>query len=113
MAKRVDNTATGSVDRRNFLKGAAAGAAGAASAIVSGTGAAQQAPASTRPAVARPTEADGRADFVPPEPREYLRTVCLRTMSDDEREAAIDRVLESLGDPPTLDYIRLNVDAVA
>jgi acetolactate synthase-1/2/3 large subunit len=68
VAKRVDNTSTGSVDRRNFLKGAAAGAAGAASAIVSGTGAAQP-PASTRPAVARPTEADGRADFVPPEPR--------------------------------------------
>ncbi len=68
MAKR-DDTATGSVDRRNFLKGAAAGAAGAATAMVSGTGAAQQAPESTRPAVARPTEADGRADFVPPEPR--------------------------------------------
>ena len=70
VAKPVDDTSTGSVDRRNFLKGAAAGAAGAASAIVSGTGSAQQtAPASTRPAVARPTEADARADFVPPEPR--------------------------------------------
>jgi thiamine pyrophosphate-dependent acetolactate synthase large subunit-like protein len=70
VAKPVDNASTGSVDRRNFLKGAAAGAAGAASAIVSGAGSAQQtAPASTRPTVARPTEADARADFVPPEPR--------------------------------------------
>src|SRR3954451_6082983 len=50
---------------------------------------------------------------VPPQPREFLATVCLRTMPDGEREAAIDRVLETLGDPPTLDYVRLNVDAVA
>ena len=35
VAKRVDSTSTDSVDRRSFLKGAAAGAAGAASAIVS------------------------------------------------------------------------------
>ncbi len=68
VAKPVDDTSTGSVDRRNFLKGAAAGAAGAASAIVAGTGSAQQT-APARPAVARPTEADARADFVPPEPR--------------------------------------------
>jgi thiamine pyrophosphate-dependent acetolactate synthase large subunit-like protein len=69
VAKRVDSASTSSVDRRKFLKGAAAGAAGAASAIVSGNGAAQQAAPSARPAVARPTEADARADFVPPEPR--------------------------------------------
>lgn len=50
---------------------------------------------------------------VPPEPREFLATVCLRTMPDDEREAAIDRVLAELGDPPTLDYVRLNADATA
>jgi len=68
VAKRVDDTSTGSVDRRKFLKGAAAGAAGAAGAIVAGPGSAQQAPAQTRPSVARPTEAAGRADYVPPEP---------------------------------------------
>ncbi len=69
MAKSVDDNSTASVDRRKFLKGAAAGAAGAAGAIVGGTSSAQQnAPASTRSGVARPTEADGRADFVPPEP---------------------------------------------
>ena len=69
VAKRVEDTSTGSVDRRNFLKGAAASAAGAAGAIVSGAGTAQQASPAARPGVARPTEADGRADFVPPEPR--------------------------------------------
>jgi trans-aconitate 2-methyltransferase len=50
---------------------------------------------------------------VPPEPAEFLRTVCLRSMPDDEREAAIERVLAALGDPPTLDYVRLNIDATA
>lgn len=70
MAKRVEDSSTDAVDRRKFLKGAAAGAAGAASALVTGTPEAQQtAPAPSRPTVARPTEADARADFVPPEPR--------------------------------------------
>ena len=75
MTKRVDSTSTGSVDRREFLKGAAAGAAGAAGAIVSGTASSQQAPANARPAVTRPTEADARADFVPPEPRVDARFI--------------------------------------
>ena len=75
MTKRVDSTSAGSVDRREFLKGAAAGAAGAAGAIVSGTAAAQQAPANARPAATRPTEADARADFVPPEPRVDARFI--------------------------------------
>jgi thiamine pyrophosphate-dependent acetolactate synthase large subunit-like protein len=75
VAKRVDKTSTSSVDRRKFLKGAAAGAAGAASAIVGGTASAQQAaPGATR-AVTRPTEADARADFVPPEPRVDARFI--------------------------------------
>src|SRR3954451_22853201 len=50
---------------------------------------------------------------VPPEPREFLATVCLRTVPDSEREATVDEVLASLGDPPTLDYVRLNIDAIA
>jgi trans-aconitate 2-methyltransferase len=50
---------------------------------------------------------------VPPEPRTFLATVCLRMMPDDERDAAVERVLGELGDPPTLDYVRLNIDAVA
>ena len=76
MAKRVDSASTGSVDRREFLKGAAAGAAGAAGAIVTGPAPAQQAaPANQRPGVTRPTEADARADFVPPEPRVDARFI--------------------------------------
>jgi thiamine pyrophosphate-dependent acetolactate synthase large subunit-like protein len=75
VAKRVDSASTGSVDRREFLKGAAAGAAGAAGAIVTGEASAQTAPAGTRPAVTRPTEADARADFVPPEPRVDARFI--------------------------------------
>ena len=51
--------------RRNFLKGAAAGAA---TALVAGNNvSAQQRTPGDRPAVARPTEADGRADFAPPD----------------------------------------------
>ena len=68
MAQPDDDAPTGAVDRRSFLKGAAAGAAGAASTIVARTAAAQQS-GPGRPGVARPTEADARADFVPPEPR--------------------------------------------
>jgi acetolactate synthase-1/2/3 large subunit len=53
------------IDRRNFLKGAAVGAA---TALVSGGGAAEaQEPNPGPPAVSRPTEADGRADYEPPD----------------------------------------------
>jgi thiamine pyrophosphate-dependent acetolactate synthase large subunit-like protein len=70
VGKRNDDTPTRAVDRRSFLKGAAAGAAGAAGAIVARTGAAQQTGAGpARSGLSRPTEADARADFVPPEPR--------------------------------------------
>ncbi|HEY3019441.1 MAG TPA: methyltransferase domain-containing protein [Solirubrobacteraceae bacterium] len=50
---------------------------------------------------------------VPPEPRAFLATVCLRTIPDAERDAMVERVIANLGDPPTLDYVRLNVDATA
>jgi acetolactate synthase I/II/III large subunit len=67
VTKHHDDETTKSVGRRNFLKGAAAGAA---SALATGTAVAQQAtPTAARSNVARPTEADARADFVPPEPR--------------------------------------------
>jgi acetolactate synthase-1/2/3 large subunit len=68
VAKHEDET-TKSVGRRNFLKGAAAGAA---SALAPGAAVAQQTaptPAAARSNIARPTEADARADFVPPEPK--------------------------------------------
>ena len=66
MAK-IDDSAKDTFGRRNFLKGAAAGAA---TALVATTAEAQQAPPpAARSSVARPSEADARADFVPPEPR--------------------------------------------
>jgi acetolactate synthase I/II/III large subunit len=61
-----DDESTRSVGRRNFLKGAAAGAA---SALATGAAVAQQTtPAASRSNATRPTESDARADFVPPEP---------------------------------------------
>ena len=65
MAK-LDDSDRDTVDRRDFLKVAAAGAA---TALVTNTADAQQSSPQARPGVARPTEADARADFVPPEPR--------------------------------------------
>lgn len=69
MTKPLDDKAPGAVDRRHFLKGAAAGAAGAAGALVGNASVAQQAPAAARPSVTRPTETDARNEFVAPEPR--------------------------------------------
>lgn len=57
-----ERTSKDSVDRRNFLKGATLGAA---TALV-GTHADEAAAQQTRPSVARPTEADGEADYSPP-----------------------------------------------
>jgi thiamine pyrophosphate-dependent acetolactate synthase large subunit-like protein len=66
VVKPVDEAPAAAVDRRSFLRGAV-GAAGVAGALVGGEGTAQT--AAPRPAVARPTEADASADFVPPEVR--------------------------------------------
>lgn len=53
----------------------------------------------------------------PPEPREFLRTVNLGThlmrLPEDLREPFVDAVHERVGEPYTLDYVRLNIDAVA
>ena len=66
MAKDDDSRAD-STARRDFLKGAAAGAA---TALVTSSAQAQQGgPSPTRASVSRPTEADGRADFEPPPPK--------------------------------------------
>lgn len=52
---------------------------------------------------------------VPPEPREYLRTVCLghhlERLPEELREAYVDEVAARLGERPTLDYVRLNIVA--
>jgi trans-aconitate 2-methyltransferase len=53
----------------------------------------------------------------PPEPREFLRTVNLGShlmrLPEDLREPFVDAVHERVGEPYTLDYVRLNIDAVA
>jgi trans-aconitate 2-methyltransferase len=51
----------------------------------------------------------------PPEPREYLRTVCLghhlEALPDDLRDGFLDEVARRYGTPATLDYVRLNITA--
>jgi trans-aconitate 2-methyltransferase len=52
---------------------------------------------------------------VPPEPHDYLRTVCLgyhlEQLPDELRDTLVGGVVESLGDPLTLEYVRLNISA--
>ena len=52
---------------------------------------------------------------VPPEPQDYLRTVCLgyhlEQLPDELRETLVGRVMDTLGDPLTLEYVRLNISA--
>jgi hypothetical protein len=52
----------------------------------------------------------------PDAPREYLRTIilapALERLGPDLGERYLDDVLESLPAPVTLDYVRLNIDAV-
>jgi trans-aconitate 2-methyltransferase len=51
----------------------------------------------------------------PPEPREYLRTVCLghhlAALPEALRDRFLDEVAERYGEPARLDYVRLNIDA--
>ena len=54
----------------------------------------------------------------PDDPREYLRTINLgahlQRLPEDLRPSFVDAVVEGLGGPPvTIDYVRLNIDAVA
>ena len=53
----------------------------------------------------------------PEEPREFLATIVLgphvQRLPADLREAFMDEVLAELGSPVIVDYIRLNIDAVA
>jgi acetolactate synthase-1/2/3 large subunit len=80
--------------RRRFLKGAAVGAASAL--VAGGTAEAQQGGSAPAPGVARPTEADGRADFSPPDrPGQFIRQPGSDFMLD---------VLKNLD----LDYVAVN-----
>jgi trans-aconitate 2-methyltransferase len=51
----------------------------------------------------------------PPEPREYLRTVCLghhlAALPEQLRDPFLDEVTSRYGHPPTLEYVRLNITA--
>ena len=53
----------------------------------------------------------------PEEPREYLSTIVLgphvQRLPEELRDAFMDEVLQELGSPVVVDYIRLNIDAVA
>lgn len=53
----------------------------------------------------------------PEQPREYLRTINLGAhldrLPEELREPFVDGVLKRLGDPVTIDYVRLNIDAIA
>ena len=52
---------------------------------------------------------------VPPEPADYLRTVCLghhlEQLPDELRETLVGQVVDTLGDPLILEYVRLNISA--
>jgi hypothetical protein len=53
----------------------------------------------------------------PPEPREFLATIVLgphvQHLPAELREPFMDEVLALCGEPVTVDYVRLNIDAVA
>ena len=53
----------------------------------------------------------------PDEPREFLRTIVLgphvQQLPPDLREPFMDEVLERIGEPVVIDYVRLNIEATA
>jgi hypothetical protein len=53
----------------------------------------------------------------PPEPREFLSTIVLgphvQHLPEELRGPFMDEVLALVGEPVTVDYVRLNIDAVA
>ena len=53
----------------------------------------------------------------PPEPRDFVATVCLgahlERLPEELREPFYDEILALEGKPLKLDYVRLNIDAVA
>ena len=52
---------------------------------------------------------------VRPEPHEYLRAICLgyhlEQLPDELRDTFVGRVVDTLGNPLTLEYVRLNISA--
>jgi trans-aconitate 2-methyltransferase len=56
-------------------------------------------------------------EILPPEPREFVGTVCLgphlERLPEELRESYLDDVLAAEAEPLALDYVRLNIEAVA
>jgi trans-aconitate 2-methyltransferase len=52
---------------------------------------------------------------IPPEPREYMRSICLGpyqgALPEELRDPFVDAVAERAGERPVLDYVRLNIVA--
>jgi trans-aconitate 2-methyltransferase len=52
----------------------------------------------------------------PPEPREFMRTVTLgphlQLLPEEKRNSFLDQVMQETEQPVTLDYVRLNIEAV-
>jgi thiamine pyrophosphate-dependent acetolactate synthase large subunit-like protein len=85
----VKKPETDANSRRHFLKGAAAGAASAFA--VKGTAQAQQNAGAAAPGAVRPTEADGRADFSPPDrPDQFVRQPASDFMVDVLKNLDLD-----------------------
>lgn len=57
------------------------------------------------------------APTTPDQPREFLATIVLgphvQRLPQDLREPFMDAVMAELGEPVTVDYVRLNIDAIA
>jgi len=57
------------------------------------------------------------APVTPPEPHEYLSTIVLgahlERLEPERRDSFVDAVMARLGTPAVIDYVRLNIDAVA
>ena len=55
--------------------------------------------------------------MTPPKPPQYLRTINLgahlERLPDQLHQPFVEAVLERLGEPVTIDYVRLNADADA
>ena len=55
--------------------------------------------------------------MTPPDPRDFVATVCLgahlERLPEELREPFYDEILALEGKPLKLDYVRLNIDAVA
>ena len=55
------------------------------------------------------------APVVPPEPHDFIRTVCLghhlEQLPDELRDTLVGSVVNTLGNPLTLEYVRLNISA--